>query len=195
MLQHKLESIKSAINPSDLQTALKSLYTLELILIILSIYSLYIYREEFTLVDLDNLLIFSIGLITFVAIFFSLLTQRDLFEKLENFWSEIDIYGKNLRRKFDEEKKKAEEIGMSEEYVLRNRPKLDFIAKAKAMLRLELFLYISVFFLILSQFYIVFNISSFVIFIFLLISLLAIFHILTVWLFLTSDEIRRLMSK
>ena len=195
MLQHKLESIKSAINPSDLQTALKRLYTLELILIILSIYSLYIYREEFTLVDLDNLLIFSIGLITFVAIFFSLLTQRDLFEKLENFWSEIDIYGKNLRRKFDEEKKKAEEIGMSEEYVLRNRPKLDFIAKAKAMLRLELFLYISVFFLILSQFYIVFNISSFVIFIFLLISLLAIFHILTVWLFLTSDEIRRLMSK
>jgi len=182
------EQINDIINPNDLQTTLSTFNSLEVLLVLLVTILLIQLKDQIKLLKPDLLITISIGFLTFIALFFSLLAEKNIKSKLKSFIKSIDQSKDFVAIKYHTNKKKAAELGLSEELESKFEEDLDLFLKAKAMLRLELVLYLGVLSYSASIFLALFN-SLILSTVFLFLGLLASFHIITIWLFLTSDQI------
>ena len=185
------------LKPKTLQDALKVLYTIEIILMLLVfilIGNIYSYLKEN--LEIQSAFIFSLGMLSFISIFYSLLTQRDVQRKLNLTYEEIGKKEQEFTKAYDKKIKLAAELGLKKEYDEKMQSEREFFKRAKQMLSLELFLFMDVMLYISTSLLLVIKFNRLWIIMFTLtLGLMLTLHILSIWLLITSEQIRGWFSK
>ena len=143
----------------------------------------------------SNVLIFSLGLLTFLAIFYTLLTQPSIKYKIDDLKKKLSDLERREKSVYKKGMKKAADIGLEEEYEGKYKREIDFTGRMRSMLLLDFVLYVSVISLILSSVLALIDFTKGVLILLLLFGIVGTFHIITVFVLLNSEEMTRLVAR
>ncbi len=130
----------------------------------------------------------AIGLLTFIALFYSLVFSKTSKTKLNEMNDKIDQYLRDVEKDFKYKKNMLDNPDAVQKAIYSYKREIFWIETLKPMLRLDIILYICVLCLLLSTyFYVIPNYLDLASML-LMISYVFIFHILTAWIVIFQEE-------